>query len=39
MDMESKWKGRVKRMHAEKAFSEVERAAEALSEAVGFRNT
>lgn len=37
--MESTWKGRVKRMHAEKAFSEVERAAEALSEAVGFRNT
>ncbi|XXG90652.1 hypothetical protein AAC387_Pa12g2369 [Persea americana] len=34
VDMESTWKGRVKRMHAEKAFSEVERAAEALSEAV-----
>ncbi|XP_058095000.1 DNA mismatch repair protein MSH1, mitochondrial isoform X2 [Magnolia sinica] len=33
-DMESSWKGRVKRVHAEKAFAEVERAAEALSKAV-----
>ncbi|OVA02308.1 GIY-YIG nuclease superfamily [Macleaya cordata] len=32
--MESSWKGRVKRIHAEEAFAEVERAAEALSVAV-----
>lgn len=35
-DMESSWKGRVKRIHAEEAFAEVERAAKALSVAVGF---
>ncbi|CAN6485861.1 unnamed protein product [Victoria cruziana] len=34
IDMESLWKGRVKRIHAEDAFAEVERAAEALSLAV-----
>ncbi|XP_049936748.1 DNA mismatch repair protein MSH1, mitochondrial isoform X3 [Nymphaea colorata] len=34
IDMESLWKGRVKRIHAEDAFVEVERAAEALSLAV-----
>ncbi|XP_043705942.1 DNA mismatch repair protein MSH1, mitochondrial isoform X1 [Telopea speciosissima] len=33
-DMESSWKGRVKRIHAEEEFAEVERAAEALSIAV-----
>ncbi|KAJ9700817.1 hypothetical protein PVL29_006235 [Vitis rotundifolia] len=33
-DMESPWKGRVKRIHAEEAFAEVERAAEALSLAI-----
>ncbi|CAN6228760.1 unnamed protein product [Urochloa humidicola] len=33
-DMESSWKGRVKRIHAEKEFSNVDRAAEALSTAV-----
>ncbi|CAN6268464.1 unnamed protein product [Urochloa humidicola] len=33
-DMESPWKGRVKRIHAEKEFSNVDRAAEALSTAV-----
>ncbi|KAL5990257.1 DNA mismatch repair ATPase msh1 [Asimina triloba] len=33
-DIESSWKGRVKRVHAEKAFVEVEKAAEALSKAV-----
>ncbi|XP_029119846.2 DNA mismatch repair protein MSH1, mitochondrial isoform X1 [Elaeis guineensis] len=33
-DMESSWKGRVKRIHAEEAFAEVERAAKALSVAV-----
>ncbi|KAI3871879.1 hypothetical protein MKX03_012915 [Papaver bracteatum] len=32
--MESSWKGRVKRIHAEEVFAEVETAAEALSEAV-----
>lgn len=36
IDMESLWKGRVKRIHAEDAFAEVERAAEALSLAVCF---
>lgn len=35
-DMESPWKGRVKRIHVEEAFSEVERAAEELSLAVSF---
>ena len=35
-DMESPWKGRVKRIHVEEAFAEVERAAEALSLAVSF---
>lgn len=33
-DMESSWKGRVKRIHAEEAFAEVEKAAKALSVAV-----
>lgn len=33
-DMESLWKGRVKRIHIEEEFGEVERAAEALSLAV-----
>ncbi|XP_002282256.1 DNA mismatch repair protein MSH1, mitochondrial isoform X1 [Vitis vinifera] len=33
-DMESPWKGRVKRIHVEEAFAEVERAAEALSLAI-----
>ncbi|KAF3457537.1 hypothetical protein FNV43_RR02195 [Rhamnella rubrinervis] len=33
-DMESSWKGRVKRMHIEEEFEEVQRAAEALSLAV-----
>lgn len=35
-DMESSWKGRVKRIHLEEAFLEVEKAAEALSLAVCF---
>lgn len=35
-DMESSWKGRVKRIHAEEEFADVDRAAEALSIAVGF---
>lgn len=34
--MESSWKGRVKRIHAEDVFAEVERAAQSLSNAVGF---
>ncbi|XP_057960090.1 DNA mismatch repair protein MSH1, mitochondrial isoform X2 [Malania oleifera] len=33
-DLESSWKGRVKRIHLEEAFAEVQRAAEALSVAV-----
>ncbi|RXH78431.1 hypothetical protein DVH24_001949 [Malus domestica] len=33
-DMESSWKGRIKRMHIEEAVAEVEKAAEALSLAV-----
>lgn len=33
-EMESSWKGRVKRIHLEEAFTEVEKAAEALSLAV-----
>lgn len=33
-DMESFWKGRVKRIHIEEEFTEVERAAQALSLAV-----
>ncbi|KAG0526548.1 hypothetical protein BDA96_06G155300 [Sorghum bicolor] len=33
-DMESSWKGRVKRIHAEEEFANVDRAAEALSIAV-----
>lgn len=32
--MESSWKGRVKRIHLNEAFAEVEKAAEALSLAV-----
>lgn len=35
-DMESSWKGRVKRIHAEEEFANVDRAAESLSIAVGF---
>lgn len=35
-DMESSWKGRVKRIHLEEAFGEVENAAQALSLAVRF---
>lgn len=34
-DMETSWKGRVKRIHIDDVFIEVERAAEALSLAVG----
>ncbi|MQL83043.1 hypothetical protein Taro_015538 [Colocasia esculenta] len=33
-DIESSWRGRVKRVHAEEAFAEVERAADALTNAV-----
>ncbi|KAK3038666.1 hypothetical protein RJ639_028120 [Escallonia herrerae] len=33
-EMESSWKGRVKRIHLEEAFSEVEKAAEVLSSSV-----
>ncbi|ONK57299.1 uncharacterized protein A4U43_C10F18640 [Asparagus officinalis] len=33
-DMESSWRGRVKRIHAEDVFAEVERAAQSLSIAV-----
>nr|CAB3487571.1 unnamed protein product [Digitaria exilis] len=33
-DMETSWKGRVKRIHAEEEFANVDRAAEALSTAV-----
>lgn len=33
-DMESSWKGRVKRIHAEEAFGNVDSAAESLSIAV-----
>lgn len=35
-DMESSWKGRVKRVHAEEEFASVDIAAEALSTAVCF---
>jgi hypothetical protein len=38
-DMESSWKGRVKRIHAEEEFANVDRAAEALSIAVGFEQS
>lgn len=38
-DMESSWKGRIKRMHIEDEFVEVERAAEALSMAVSLQNS
>lgn len=34
-DMESSWKGRVKKIHIEEEFAEVQWAAEALSLAVG----
>ena len=37
-DMESSWKGRIKRIHLEEAFIEVEKAAELLSVAVSFRD-
>lgn len=33
-DMESSWKGRIKMIHVEEAFAEVEGAAGALSKAV-----
>lgn len=33
-DMESSWKGRIKRIHLEEEFAEVDEAAEALSIAV-----
>lgn len=35
-NMESSWKGRVKRCHAEEAFAEVDSAAMALSIAVSY---
>lgn len=38
-DMESSWKGRIKKMHIEEEFEEVERAAEALSLAVSLQNS
>lgn len=38
-DMESSWKGRVKRIHAEEEFANVDRAAEALSIAVGIEQS
>ncbi|KAF3432281.1 hypothetical protein FNV43_RR27020 [Rhamnella rubrinervis] len=38
-DMESSWKGRVKRMHIEEEFEEVERAAEALSLVVSLQKS
>ncbi|KAF3432416.1 hypothetical protein FNV43_RR27156 [Rhamnella rubrinervis] len=38
-DMESSWKGHVKRMHIEEEFEEVERAAEALSLAVSLQKS
>jgi hypothetical protein len=38
-DMESSWKGRVKRIHIEEEFAQVQRAAEALSLAVGFESS
>lgn len=38
-DMESSWKGRVKRIHAEEEFANVDTAAEALSIAVGFEQS
>lgn len=37
-DMESSWNGRVKRVHMDDLFTEVERAAEALCFAVGLCN-
>lgn len=37
-DMESSWKGRVKRIHAEEEFGNVDIAAEALSKAVGLED-
>lgn len=33
-DMESPWKGRVKRIHLEEAYAEIDKAADALSLAV-----
>lgn len=36
-DMESSWKGRVKRIHLEEEFAEVDEAAKALSIAVSLR--
>lgn len=38
-DMESSWKGRVKRIHIEEVCTEVESAAEALSLAVCFQRS
>lgn len=37
-DMESSWKGRIKRIHLEEAFEEVEKAAAALSLAVSLQD-
>lgn len=37
-DMESAWKGRIKRNHLEKEFAEVDEAAEALSKAVSLHD-
>lgn len=38
-DMESKWKGRIKRTHIDDVFIAVEKAAEALHVAVGLCNS
>lgn len=38
-DMESSWKGRVKKVHIEEEFAEVQRAAEALTLAVSLQNS
>lgn len=38
-DMESSWKGRVKRIHIEEEFAEVGRAADALTLAVSLQNS
>lgn len=38
-DMESSWKGRVKRRHIEEEFTDVQRAADALTLAVGLEDS
>ena len=38
-DMESSWKGRVKRIHIEEELAQLQSAAEALSSAVGLENS